>query len=61
MKVYTATDSGSQVFLGMLRAHCPARQHIQLKVGAQVVLVKTAAPAEGLVNGALGVVTKFAK
>ena len=31
-----ASDSGDEAFLRMLQSHCPARQRLELKVGAQV-------------------------
>jgi ATP-dependent DNA helicase PIF1 len=58
---FTASDSGDEVFLRMLQSHCPARQRLELRAGAQVILVKTTAATEGLVNGARGIITGFAK
>jgi ATP-dependent DNA helicase PIF1 len=57
---FAADDSGAEAFLSVLQAGCPARASVALKVGAQVVLLKSLAPALGLVNGARGVVTGFA-
>jgi hypothetical protein len=54
-------DEGDRVFLQMLQNHCPARQVVKLKVGCQVLLVKSIDPAAGLVNGARGVVTAFTR
>jgi len=52
---YRSSDSGG---LGYL-ANCPAREALSLKIGAQVILVKTIDASIGLVNGARGVVVKF--
>ncbi|XP_076982767.1 ATP-dependent DNA helicase PIF1 [Tamandua tetradactyla] len=43
-----------------LDAQCPASRQLQLKLGAQVMLVKNLAVSRGLVNGARGVVVGFA-
>ncbi len=56
---YTAIDSGSAAYLALIQTHCPAKQQLQLKTGAQVILVKTIDAPSGLVNGARGVVSKF--
>uniref|UniRef100_G3TPG9 ATP-dependent DNA helicase PIF1 n=1 Tax=Loxodonta africana TaxID=9785 RepID=G3TPG9_LOXAF len=42
-----------------LDAQCPASRVLQLKLGAQVMLVKNLAVSRGLVNGARGVVVGF--
>uniref|UniRef100_A0A7S4D4C8 DNA helicase Pif1-like 2B domain-containing protein n=1 Tax=Heterosigma akashiwo TaxID=2829 RepID=A0A7S4D4C8_HETAK len=41
----------------LLEEACPARRRLQLKPGAQVILLKTLNLGQGLVNGARGVVT----
>mmetsp|Transcript_13205 Transcript_13205/g.43297 ORF Transcript_13205/g.43297 Transcript_13205/m.43297 type:complete len:247 (+) Transcript_13205:284-1024(+) len=57
---YTARDAAdSDECLRLLRASCVAPDRLVLKDKAQVVLVKTLDSAQGLVNGARGVVIKF--
>jgi ATP-dependent DNA helicase PIF1 len=58
---YKAVDSGEPQYLRSLQMNCPAKQILKLKVGAQVILVKTIDAKEGLVNGARGVVMKFTR
>jgi ATP-dependent DNA helicase PIF1 len=56
---YKSIDSGEPSFIKMLQANCPAKQILKLKIGAQVVLVKTTDIQQGLVNGARGVIVAY--
>lgn len=64
-RTYKATDSAvggprADSNQALLETSCPAPRELQLKVGAQVMLVKSLDIAKGLVNGSRGVVTGFA-
>lgn len=54
---YVAQDSGTS--LALLTSACPARGVVELKVGAQVMLIRTLSASRGLVNGSRGVVESF--
>ncbi|DBA78175.1 hypothetical protein WJX79_002289 [Trebouxia sp. C0005] len=54
---YVAQDSGPSTDL--LKTACPARGTVELKEGAQVMLIRTLSTSRGLVNGSRGVVEKF--
>lgn len=56
---FQAVDSGESGYLSSLQSNCPARAHITLRAGAQVILLKCLDAKAGLVNGARGVVTGF--
>lgn len=57
---FSARDtSRDDAALALLRQSCPAQPELTLKVGAQVILIKTLDAEAGLANGARGVVTKF--
>ena len=60
--IFKAVDSGSSngtALLETLRSNCSAGDELVLKLGAQVILVKTINQRLGLVNGARGVVEAF--
>ena len=54
-----AAGGGARNFTAMLDAACPAGRELTLKVGAQVILLRTTDHAAGLFNGARGVITSF--
>eukprot|EP00050_Salpingoeca_kvevrii_P016392 m.55038 g.55038 ORF g.55038 m.55038 type:complete len:593 (-) comp6896_c0_seq2:61-1839(-) len=58
MKVYRAHDSDPSA-TSRLNSWCPAPQTLQLKEGAQVMLIKNLRVSHKLVNGARGVVQGF--
>lgn len=58
---FKSTDSGEPSFVKTLLQHCPAKELLRLKEGAQVILVKTTDAQEGLVNGARGVIVRFTR
>ncbi|XP_017363612.1 ATP-dependent DNA helicase PIF1 isoform X1 [Cebus imitator] len=55
---FEAVDSNPEL-ASTLDAQCPVNQLLQLKLGAQVMLVKNLSVSRGLVNGARGVVVGF--
>ena len=59
-KLYTAKDDGSERHLDRLDGQCPAKFSLELKYGAQVMLLKNLDVTAGLVNGARGVIVGFA-
>ena len=46
-------------FCAQLQASCPARAVLELKVGAQVILLKNLSLGEKLCNGSIGCVARF--
>lgn len=67
-KVFHAKDSSTasiggmagSSFLEQLQSNCPARSKLELKIGAQVILLRNLSLASGLANGSRGVVLRFA-
>ncbi len=57
--VFLANDSGEPALLTQLQASCQARARLELKVGAQVILLKNVSIAERLCNGSIGQITRF--
>jgi len=56
---FAAIDKGMQPYLGQLQRNCIAPADLNLKVGAQVMLLKNIDMGAGLVNGTRGVVQAF--
>lgn len=52
-------DRGEEPHLSTIISSCPAPQKLELKQGAEVILLKNIDPANGLVNGARGKVVSF--
>ena len=60
LRTFDAQDSGAEPYLGSLRKNGAFPERLQLKVGAQVMLLVNLDVEAGLVNGSRGVVTGFA-
>ena len=58
---YRSTDTGEAMYVKMLQSHCPAKSLLKLKLGSQVILVKTIDASDGLMNGSRGIIEKFTK
>lgn len=58
---YVAVDSGEEAYVRSFQSICPVKKQLSVKIGAQVILVKTIDTLQGLVNGARGVVMRFAR
>ncbi len=59
VKTYFAKDTGMPYHTDAFNKNCPAPQSLDLKVGAQVMLLVNADVERGLVNGSIGVIKAF--
>jgi len=60
-RIFRAMDDGSEPYRSMLTRNCPAPDVLELKLHAQVILLKNLDATLELVNGARGVVVGFKK
>lgn len=58
---FSWSESGDDNFLKSLRKNCMAPQELELKIGAQVMMLKNVFQEEGIVNGSQGVVVDFSE
>lgn len=59
-KTYIARDNGAPHFVESLDKNCPAPKVLELKIGAQVILLSNLDVERGFVNGSIGVVQSYA-
>lgn len=58
---FSAKYSGDSTKVDFLKKNCLAPEKMELKVGAQVMMLKNTYQKEGVINGSLGVIREFAK
>ncbi|MFZ9180847.1 MAG: DEAD/DEAH box helicase [Rickettsiales bacterium] len=56
---FKADFSGDLYKIDFLKKNCLAYQHLKLKVGAQVMMIKNTYQKEGIINGSLGIIRDF--
>lgn len=58
-KTYWSNDRGEQRHIDFFNKNCPAAKKVDLKIGAQVMLVYNISVEKGFVNGSVGKVIRF--
>jgi ATP-dependent DNA helicase PIF1 len=58
-KHFKTKDVGSQYHVDFFNKNCPVPEKLELRIGAQVMLLKNIDANNGLVNGSIGKVLKF--
>lgn len=59
VKIFIAKDSGMPHHIDAFNKNCPASEKLELKLGAQVMLLANLDTEAGFVNGSIGLVTAF--
>lgn len=59
VKTYVSIDSGQPYHIDSFNKNCPAPARLDLKIGAQVMLLCNLDTEAGYVNGSIGVITAF--
>ena len=60
-QIFSAKFSGNSTRIEFLKKNCLANQSLELKVGAQVMMLKNTYQKEGIINGSIGIIKEFAK
>ncbi len=60
-QIFTAKFSGDALKKDFLKKNCLAAENLELKVGAQVMMLKNTYQKEGVINGSLGIIKEFSK
>ncbi|MCE3255127.1 MAG: hypothetical protein K0R25_621 [Rickettsiaceae bacterium] len=60
-QVFAAKFSGDSSKIDFLRKNCLASDSLELKVGAQVMMLKNTYQKDGVINGSLGIIREFSK
>jgi ATP-dependent DNA helicase PIF1 len=58
---FSAKFSGDSAKIDFLKKNCLAGEILELKIGAQVMMLKNTYQKEGVINGSLGVIKEFSK
>jgi ATP-dependent exoDNAse (exonuclease V) alpha subunit len=58
-KTFKTKDVGSQYHIDFFNKNCPVPEKLELKIGAQVMLLKNIDANNGLVNGSIGKILKY--
>jgi len=60
-QIFTAKFFGDTSKIDFLRKNCLANQTLELKVGAQVMMLKNTHQKDGIINGSIGIIKEFSK
>ena len=60
-QIFKAKFSGDSYKADFLRKNCLASEILELKIGAQVMMLKNTYQKEGVINGSIGLVKEFTK